>query len=37
MTLKTSEGEGVTGGREYRVELASGRLGSAMDGERQLS
>jgi len=33
--LKTSEG--VTGGREYRVELASGGSGSATDGERQLS
>jgi len=33
--LKTSEG--VTGGREYRVELASGGSGSATDGERRLS
>jgi len=27
----------VTGGREYRVELASGGSGSAMDGDRRLS
>jgi len=33
--FKTSEG--VTGGREYRVELASGGSGIATDGERRLS
>jgi len=33
--LKTSEG--VTGGKEYRVELASGGSGSATNGERRLS
>jgi len=33
--LKTSEA--VTGGRDYRVELASGGSGREMDGERRLS
>jgi hypothetical protein len=33
--LRTSEG--VTGGREYRVEPASGGSGNTKDGERRLS